>query len=596
MIKMAKLLGITAAALVASAGFAQTTTICQWNFNVPGAELVPITGTVVPSIGSGTLQYIGSFATAPNGDPILPMFRSGGGSGDTTAFPDNAGLDQSPFPAQGTGDRTSGLEVAVSTVGRSNIVVTFDQRHSNRAAKHVQFEYSVDGVNFTSAGLTDQPAIGANGLFTATAGDVWFNARTIDLSSIPAVNNNPNFKWRVVAAFAPATSVYQTSGGATWDSNGRYRYDAVTVKSVNTSVNINVDAKAQPHAAITGGSGSALFVAEVVPGVAPISTGMTVTADFSPIGGGSSVALNDSGLNGDLGAGDGRWSFNYTVPASVGAGTYHITVTATDLQGRVDTANARLEVAVPTPSTAPVVISQLFSSGGAFGAAYNADYCELFNRSTSPVDIGGWSIQGASDDLPFSSDKLITIPGGTVLPAGGYYLVQLTATAGGQYGLPLIADLIGTPGFGIGQPDGKVALARTSDVVTSCPTPGTDLNLADLVGYGGSTDCYFGAGTSLDTTVLTATTRKGAGCQDTRQNFHDFQLLTPNPRASFSSLNVCTPVCTADFNADGTVDFFDYLDFVDAFSAGAIAADFNADAVIDFFDYLDFVDAFSSGC
>ncbi len=54
--------------------------------------------------------------------------------------------------------------------------------------------------------------------------------------------------------------------------------------------------------------------------------------------------------------------------------------------------------------------------------------------------------------------------------------------------------------------------------------------------------------------------------------------------------------CPADFNQDGIVDFFDYLDFVDAFSANLPSADFNLDAVIDFFDYLDFVDAFSAGC
>ncbi len=56
------------------------------------------------------------------------------------------------------------------------------------------------------------------------------------------------------------------------------------------------------------------------------------------------------------------------------------------------------------------------------------------------------------------------------------------------------------------------------------------------------------------------------------------------------------PNCRADFNADGTVDFFDYLDFVDAFSSGLPTADFNADSIVDFFDYLDFVDAFSVGC
>ena len=56
------------------------------------------------------------------------------------------------------------------------------------------------------------------------------------------------------------------------------------------------------------------------------------------------------------------------------------------------------------------------------------------------------------------------------------------------------------------------------------------------------------------------------------------------------------PPCLADFNHDNVVDFFDYLDFVDALSAMDPSADFNGDMVIDFFDYLDFVDAFSTGC
>ncbi len=56
------------------------------------------------------------------------------------------------------------------------------------------------------------------------------------------------------------------------------------------------------------------------------------------------------------------------------------------------------------------------------------------------------------------------------------------------------------------------------------------------------------------------------------------------------------PNCNADFNVDGVVDFFDYLDFVDAFSSNLPGADFNEDGIIDFFDYLDFVDAFSLGC
>jgi len=54
--------------------------------------------------------------------------------------------------------------------------------------------------------------------------------------------------------------------------------------------------------------------------------------------------------------------------------------------------------------------------------------------------------------------------------------------------------------------------------------------------------------------------------------------------------------CVADFNNDGVVDLFDYLDFVEVFAAEDIAADFNFDGVVDLFDYLDFVQAFADGC
>ena len=55
-------------------------------------------------------------------------------------------------------------------------------------------------------------------------------------------------------------------------------------------------------------------------------------------------------------------------------------------------------------------------------------------------------------------------------------------------------------------------------------------------------------------------------------------------------------MCDGDFNGDGSIDFFDYLDFIDAFTGAGVSADFNGDGSIDFFDYLDFVDAFTSGC
>ncbi len=74
-------------------------------------------------------------------------------------------------------------------------------------------------------------------------------------------------------------------------------------------------------------------------------------------------------------------------------------------------------------------------------------------------------------------------------------------------------------------------------------------------------------------------------------NTTENQALTPTE----NTLLQPTP-CLADFNRDNSIDFFDYLDFVEAFSSSHPSADINNDITIDFFDYLDFVNAFSSPC
>ena len=75
-------------------------------------------------------------------------------------------------------------------------------------------------------------------------------------------------------------------------------------------------------------------------------------------------------------------------------------------------------------------------------------------------------------------------------------------------------------------------------------------------------------------------------------------LFKPGTPTSLAlSLRVPADVpCRADFNGDGQVDFFDYLDFVAAFNDEDPSADFNGDGQVDFFDYLDFVEAFDEGC
>src|SRR5207302_195933 len=61
-----------------------------------------------------------------------------------------------------------------------------------------------------------------------------------------------------------------------------------------------------------------------------------------------------------------------------------------------------------------VVISELYGGGGATASAatYMQDYVELFNRTQAPVDIGGWTIQHASN-TGSGWTKSTAIPSGT---------------------------------------------------------------------------------------------------------------------------------------------------------------------------------------
>ncbi|MDX2147049.1 MAG: GC-type dockerin domain-anchored protein [Planctomycetota bacterium] len=54
--------------------------------------------------------------------------------------------------------------------------------------------------------------------------------------------------------------------------------------------------------------------------------------------------------------------------------------------------------------------------------------------------------------------------------------------------------------------------------------------------------------------------------------------------------------CQADVDENGSVDFFDYLAFTEAFDANDPAADLTGDGQIDFFDFLEFSTAFARGC
>ncbi|MBM4109616.1 MAG: hypothetical protein FJ255_12545 [Phycisphaerae bacterium] len=68
------------------------------------------------------------------------------------------------------------------------------------------------------------------------------------------------------------------------------------------------------------------------------------------------------------------------------------------------------------------------------------------------------------------------------------------------------------------------------------------------------------------------------------------------PGAALTAIVEATRLCPADWNADGTVDFNDFLAFLNDYNAGAPRADLNGDGVVDFNDFLAFLNLYNTPC
>jgi Lamin Tail Domain len=200
-------------------------------------------------------------------------------------------------------------------------------------------------------------------------------------------------------------------------------------------------------------------------------------------------------------------------------------------------------------ATASVVISQVYAGGGNSGATFTNDFVELFNRSSSPVDVTGWTVQYASAS---STSWSATALSGSIQP-GHYYLVELASTA--AVGAPLpTPEATGTSNLAAS--GGKVALAHDATALTCGATAGSCASVAsleDLLGYGSATD-YEGSAPAPALGSTTAAVRAGGGCTDSGVNGDDFSAVTPAPRNGASPATACSPTPPAGATAAAGVD------------------------------------------
>ena len=201
-----------------------------------------------------------------------------------------------------------------------------------------------------------------------------------------------------------------------------------------------------------------------------------------------------------------------------------------------------------------VVVSQVYSNGGNSGSTYQNNFIELYNRTNSPIDIGGWRFYIANATDSFSTSFSFTSTRGIVINPHSYLLMQLgpDSTNGNPNPfpdllVPYFSPFPSIPPLNI-TPSGKIFITPPDTMVfgSTCPLPNPQI--VDFVGYGATANCFEGSGPTGTLSNTTAAIRKISGCTDNDKNARDFRIAIPTPRNSFSGANNClNPIDDADF-------------------------------------------------
>ncbi len=165
-------------------------------------------------------------------------------------------------------------------------------------------------------------------------------------------------------------------------------------------------------------------------------------------------------------------------------------------------------LAAANPAGTGLVISEVYGGGGNSGAPYTHDFVEIFNPTSSTVQLAGTSV------AYFSSSGG---PGGALdltgqIPAGKHFLVQMAPGAGNGVALPA-PDATGTAAMSAS--NGRVDLLQ-----------GT--TLLDRVGYG-TANAFEGTAAAPALTNSTSAQRSPSSGTDTDQNRADFVTGAPTP-------------------------------------------------------------------
>lgn len=83
----------------------------------------------------------------------------------------------------------------------------------------------------------------------------------------------------------------------------------------------------------------------------------------------------------------------------------------------------------PTPTDSPIVMNEIYSRG----TTSDPDWIEIYNPSSSPIDISGYLIYDTGGQTGAKPKK--QFPAGTIVPANGFFVIVVDDTDASGFGL-----------------------------------------------------------------------------------------------------------------------------------------------------------------
>jgi len=197
--------------------------------------------------------------------------------------------------------------------------------------------------------------------------------------------------------------------------------------------------------------------------------------------------------------------------------------------------------AVPAFAANTLRISQVYGGGGSAttGPTYNVDYVELFNSSSTAINLSGYTIEygSAAGNWGSSATNIFTFPAGAIIQPCAYVLVASGVPSAGGGALGVTPDYTMT--IAASATSGKIGLFSAVNTNLAC---GSELagTLLDKVSYG-TANCAEGTAVAALSTT-TGAVRNLGGLTDTDANSADFTITTaPVPHNAAAAIN---PGCT----------------------------------------------------